>query len=305
MPTAIPNLLHPGGDLACAGLADSNPNDTVIIATVDSPDSFDIHENAASDECNSASEQSSVYSDAQPVEMALWAYLWCCTPFTCAVVRGVCSARAGQLDVLELGAGLAAPSLVAAQFQAHTVIASDCDVRAKPAVHAASAAAPTSCSTQFHMLDWNKPSDRARFKHSGHLVIASDVLYQHDLVQPLVDTIKIVLHPQGLAVIVDPGRPARAVFEAVCQADPTLVFECLTLHNVRYPNSATHLATLHVMLLRHRQNIAGATRAEDTSLAADLATSVRELVSRMRAWCTEQPGWSVSDMAHATWQPTE
>ena len=115
--------------------------------------------------------------------------------------------RLQGLRVLELGCGLALPSLVAARAGAE-VIATDVDDEALPLVERN--ARENGLSVETAAADWARPDElveRAAFD----LVLAADVLYEHESVEPL-----LALLPRlaPAALLATPERaPATAFLE--------------------------------------------------------------------------------------------
>ncbi|MBX3467475.1 MAG: methyltransferase domain-containing protein [Planctomycetes bacterium] len=111
--------------------------------------------------------------------------------------------RAGlaRRRVLELGCGLAAPSLVAGLLGAD-VLATDYhpDVPALLARNAARNGAP---GVRYQALDLRRDDVPGGFD----LVLAADVAYVPDLPPRVVRAIDLALAPGGRALISDPGRP--------------------------------------------------------------------------------------------------
>lgn len=109
--------------------------------------------------------------------------------------------------VLELGCGLALPSLVAARLGARAV-ATDrhVDVAALLARNAArSPAAPT-----YRALDWTDAAAVERLAATlgpVDLVIASDILYEAESAEALVPALVRLCGPDTRVVVSDPGRP--------------------------------------------------------------------------------------------------
>jgi len=109
------------------------------------------------------------------------------------------------LRVVELGCGLALPSLAAARSGA-TVLATDVEPEALELV--ARNAGLNGLSVETLRLDWSEPAvllSRAPFD----LVLASDVLYERHSVAPLLALLPR-LAPEAL--LADPGRPAPGAF---------------------------------------------------------------------------------------------
>jgi predicted nicotinamide N-methyase len=169
--------------------------------------------------------------DAGPVEWApvapYWAVLW---------RSGVALAR--ELDglelrgrrVVELGCGLAVPSLAAARAGAE-VLATDACPEALALV--ARTARLNELSVETAVVDWADPGEllgRAPFD----VVVASDVLYQRAAVGQLLSLLPR-LAPE--AWVADPGRPAAGAFVEEASRRwslDTLVRGVVRLHRLRF-----------------------------------------------------------------------
>ncbi|MBD0282737.1 MAG: methyltransferase domain-containing protein [Thermoleophilaceae bacterium] len=144
--------------------------------------------------------------DAGPVEWAplapYWAVLWRSGVALASEVDGV--ALRG-LRVVELGCGLALPSIAAARAGA-TVLATDASAEA---LSLATRNARANCvQLEAAVVDWTEPDDlvaRAPFD----LVLAADVLYERASVAALLSLLPR-LGPE--AWLADPGRPAAGAF---------------------------------------------------------------------------------------------
>ena len=132
-------------------------------------------------------------------------------------------ALAGELDgielsglrVVELGCGLAVPSIVAARRGA-TVLATDGDPEGLELVDRNAALNAVSLETA--ALEWESPPEDLLARAPFDLVLAADLLYERDAVGPLAALLPR-LAPQ--AWLADPGRPAAAsLLEGVCPDGP-------------------------------------------------------------------------------------
>jgi predicted nicotinamide N-methyase len=107
--------------------------------------------------------------------------------------------------VVELGCGLAVPSIAAARAGAE-VLATDSDAEALELI--AKNAPANGVRIETAKVDWARPAElvsRAPFD----LVLAADVLYERQSVGPLLSLLPR-LAPEAL--VADPGRPAAAAF---------------------------------------------------------------------------------------------
>jgi predicted nicotinamide N-methyase len=149
---------------------------------------------------------SAALPDAGAVEWApvapYWSVLW---------RSGVALAR--ELDrvelrgrrVVELGCGLAVPSLAAARAGAAVLATDAC---AQPLALVARNAGANGVNVETAKVDWTSPGEllaRAPFD----LVLAADVLYERASVAPLLSLLPRLAPEAWLA---DPGRPAAGAF---------------------------------------------------------------------------------------------
>lgn len=140
-----------------------------------------------------------------------WADLW---PSGIALAQ-----RVGELDlrgqrVLELGCGLALPSLAAALAGAD-VLATDWAAEAIELV--AVNAASNDVSLDMAVLDWHAESVLA--VGSYDLVLAADVLYEERNAVPLLRLLEDVTAPAGEVLVADPGRRHAPAFFERARAD--------------------------------------------------------------------------------------
>lgn len=117
-------------------------------------------------------------------------------------------ARLEGQRVLEVGCGLALPSMAAARLGAR-VTASDFHPEV-PHFLTRNMAANALTDIQYAPGDWRRPgADLGQFDY----VIGSDVLYERDHPRVLAQFIARHLAPGGRAVIADPGRAFMQAFE--------------------------------------------------------------------------------------------
>jgi predicted nicotinamide N-methyase len=150
--------------------------------------------------------ESAELPDDGPVEWAplvpYWSVLW---RSGVALARELGAERLAGLRVVELGCGLAVPSLVAARAGA-AVLATD------GSPEALALAERNARENGLHVTtaraDWSDPGELAA-RGPFDLAVAADVLYEEDSVEPL-----LALLPRlaTAAWIADPGRPAAAGF---------------------------------------------------------------------------------------------
>ena len=133
---------------------------------------------------------------------------------------------------LELGCGLALPSIAAARAGGR-VLATDWSADAIEA--AAANAERNGARVETMLCDWAEPAalvERAPFA----LVLASDVLYEQRNVDLLLELLPRLVDERGRILLADPGRvPSERFLEAV-RAD----FELTTTMSSRLPRVAIH-----------------------------------------------------------------
>ena len=144
--------------------------------------------------------------DDGPVEWAplapYWSVLW---RSGVALAQELDGAPLRGVRVVELGCGLALPSLAAARAGAH-VLATD---EAPEALALAAAGAEANgVRVDIAVADWSQPGELLALGPFD-VVLAADVLYERQSVAPLLALLPR-LAPE--AWIADPGRPALAAF---------------------------------------------------------------------------------------------
>ena len=151
-------------------------------------------------------QESAELPDSGAVEWApiapYWSVLW---RSGVALARELDGAPLGGLSVVELGCGLAVPSIAAARAGAN-VLATDACAEALALVERNAAANEVPIETA--AVDWAEPDDLVR-RAPFDLVLAADVLYERPAVAQLL-TLLPRLGPE--AWLADPGRPAAAAF---------------------------------------------------------------------------------------------
>jgi predicted nicotinamide N-methyase len=151
-------------------------------------------------------EEAATLPDSGPVEWApvapYWAVLW---RSGVALARELDGVALRGLRVVELGCGLAAPSLAAARAGA-TVLATDACAEALTLV--ARNATANDVRIETAIVDWTKPDVLVR-RAPFDLVLAADVLYERASVAPLLSLLPRLGREAWLA---DPGRPAAGAF---------------------------------------------------------------------------------------------
>src|SRR3954454_11018908 len=131
-----------------------------------------------------------------------WSVLW---RSGIALAHELAGAALDGLRVVELGCGLAAPSIAAARSGAR-VLATDADPEALELVRRSAELNYVSVETA--TIDWECP-DKLVARAPFDLAVAADVLYERRAVAPLLDLLPR-LAPR--AWVADPGRPAAGAF---------------------------------------------------------------------------------------------
>lgn len=150
--------------------------------------------------------ESAELPDDGPVEWApvapYWSVLW---RSGVALAREVDGLDLGGKRVVELGCGLALPSLAAARAGAEA-LATDGDREALPLVERN--ASLNGVAVETAMAEWAAPDDLVR-RAPFDLVLAADVLYERHSVAPL---LRLLPRLAPEASIADPGRGAGEAF---------------------------------------------------------------------------------------------
>jgi predicted nicotinamide N-methyase len=153
-------------------------------------------------------QESSQLPDAGAVEWApiapYWSVLW---RSGIALARELDNAALRGLRVVELGCGLALPSIAAARAGA-VVLATDACSEALTLV--ARNARANGVRVETARVDWAEPDELVR-RAPFDLVLAADVLYERANVAPLLSLLPRLARVAWLA---DPGRPAAGAFLA-------------------------------------------------------------------------------------------
>jgi predicted nicotinamide N-methyase len=151
-------------------------------------------------------EEAAELPDAGAVEWAplapYWAVLW---RSGVALARELDGEGLRGLHVVELGCGLAVPSIAAARAGA-TVLATDSCAEALELV--ARSAEANGVRVETAAVDWAEPDELLR-RAPFDLVLAADVLYERASVARL---LSLLLRLAPSAWLADPGRPAAGAF---------------------------------------------------------------------------------------------
>jgi predicted nicotinamide N-methyase len=144
--------------------------------------------------------------DTGPVEWApvapYWSVLWRSGVALACELDGV---ALGGLRVVELGCGLAVPSIAAARAGAAVLATDAC---AEALTLAARNAHANGVSIETATVDWAEPEALVR-RAPFDLVLAADVLYERASAAPLLSLLPRLAPEAWLA---DPGRPAAGAF---------------------------------------------------------------------------------------------
>ena len=104
-------------------------------------------------------------------------------------------------SVLELGCGLGLPSLVAHRLGAR--VASTDFHPDNGAFFRMNARLNGVESPSYFRMDWRRPALRIR----PRVLLGSDLIYEKELMPPLVACVRELCPPDGLFVLAEPGRP--------------------------------------------------------------------------------------------------
>jgi predicted nicotinamide N-methyase len=136
-----------------------------------------------------------------------WAELW---PSALALARAVAARPLKRARVVELGCGLALPSITAA-LRGARVLATDWSPDAVSL--AAKNALRNGVAVEVALCSWTSPG-RLLADAPWDLVLASDVLYERRNVEPLLELLPRLAGRAGEVLLTDPGRPPAATFLA-------------------------------------------------------------------------------------------
>ncbi|HEY8378074.1 MAG TPA: methyltransferase domain-containing protein, partial [Nannocystis sp.] len=117
--------------------------------------------------------------------------------------------------VVEVGCGLALPSLVAARLGAHVHA---CDVHPDVAPLLRRNAALNGAVITYHTADLADPEALRARLGAADLVLASDVAYEAELAAAVGPALAGLCRPGGRILLADPGRPAIGVTVSALEA---------------------------------------------------------------------------------------
>src|SRR4051812_37444214 len=143
-----------------------------------------------------------------------WAELW---PSGVALARDVAGRSLRGARTLELGCGLARPS-VAAALAGGRVLASDWSPDAIE--FAARNASSSGATIETMVCDWSRPEPLLE-RAPWDLVLAADVLYERRNVATLLELLPRLVDKRGEVLVADPGRVAAEAFVAAVERDFT------------------------------------------------------------------------------------
>jgi predicted nicotinamide N-methyase len=155
-----------------------------------------------------------------------WAELW---PSAVALARHVAELPLGGVRVLELGCGLALPS-IAAVLAGGDVLATDWSEDALRLAEQNAARNGAELATAF--VRWSDPPA----VEPVELVLAADVLYEQRNAVQLAELLPAVLAPGGTALVADPGRTYAKTFLASLGAE----WQVNRLERWELPRGAIH-----------------------------------------------------------------
>jgi predicted nicotinamide N-methyase len=134
-----------------------------------------------------------------------WAELW---PSGIALARVVEQRVEPDMRVVELGCGLAVPSIAAALAGARALAT---DWSSDGLAFAAANAARNGARIETAQVDWFRPHELVA-RGPWDLILAADVLYENRNVAPLLDLLPSLAGSRGRVLLADPGRPAARLF---------------------------------------------------------------------------------------------
>jgi predicted nicotinamide N-methyase len=167
-----------------------------------------------------------------------WAELW---PSGRALAAALATRALAGLHVVELGAGLAIPSFVAAAGGA-TVVATDWYEPAIDFIRVNTGR--LGLPVEALPMDWREPHPRLLAAAPFDLVLAADVLYEARNVEPLCALLELLTKPDGEVVVADPRRPdAKTFLEALTSAGWTVRTQEMAVDE--RPDEAGPIVELH------------------------------------------------------------
>lgn len=126
------------------------------------------------------------------------------------------------VTLLELGCGLALPSLVAARGGAQVTAT---DQHPDTAAYLSRNAAHNAVDVRYASFDWLGELPAGVPERGFARVVASDVLYTHEMPAAVAAAFARFLAPDGVGWLTDPGRPWLVEFTAACEAQGLAVVD--------------------------------------------------------------------------------
>lgn len=139
-----------------------------------------------------------------------WANVW---ESARVLAEDLAGSAGNGLSLIELGCGLGLPALVAAR-QGFVVTATDYEEAALEGVRFNADVNGLQGRVTTRILDWRSPEQMGVFDR----VVAADVLYEPHHAAALAAVIDLLLAPQGLAFVADPGRLKADAFPPACHS---------------------------------------------------------------------------------------
>lgn len=135
------------------------------------------------------------------------------------------SPMGAETKTLELGCGLALPSLVVSKIRQQSGSANKSEPITATDQHPdVEVFFQKNCEdnqlaefVNYEAWDWRQAKASTDWHNRFDQIIASDVIYEWDIVQPLLETVYLCLKPSGKALIADPGRVFMTDFEKAAQ----------------------------------------------------------------------------------------
>ncbi len=148
---------------------------------------------------NALIEKGEQHEDVQDERIPYWAELW---PSALALSHYMCQMKFDWQDktVLEIGAGLSLPSIVAGKLGANLTI-SDYLVEAIDFAKA-NWARNNPQQANFQVLDWREPNSAM----AADVLIAADVAYEKRMFDYLIPAFKTLCKPDGVILLSEPNR---------------------------------------------------------------------------------------------------
>jgi predicted nicotinamide N-methyase len=144
--------------------------------------------------------------------MPYWAELW---PSGIALARTVWSRSLGGARVVELGCGLALPSIVAARAGARVLAT---DGHSDAVAFAAHAMALNEVEGEVAVADWAHDGDALAERGPWDLVLGADVLYLKANVEAALALLPRLVAPDGEVLLADPRRAGTRDLLAAARA---------------------------------------------------------------------------------------